>query len=37
MFAYAVFRRRVVFLAGRLEAASAEIVTAIAARKGLRK
>lgn len=37
MFTYAVFRRRVVALAGRLEAASAEIVTAIAARKGLRK
>lgn len=33
MFAYAIFRRRVVALAGRLEAASAEIVTAIIARK----
>ena len=37
MFAYAIFRRRVTRLAGRLEAASAEIITAIAARKGLRK
>ncbi|MBR3087205.1 MAG: MotA/TolQ/ExbB proton channel family protein [Kiritimatiellae bacterium] len=37
MFAYAIFRRRVASLAGRLEAASAEIVTAIAARKGLGK
>ncbi|MBR4613672.1 MAG: MotA/TolQ/ExbB proton channel family protein [Kiritimatiellae bacterium] len=37
MFAYAIFRRRVVALAGRLEAASAEIVTAIAARKGASK
>lgn len=37
MAAYALFRRRVASLAGRLEAASAEIVTAIAARKGLGK
>ncbi|MBR0056094.1 MAG: MotA/TolQ/ExbB proton channel family protein, partial [Kiritimatiellae bacterium] len=37
MFAYAVFRRRVVALAGRLEAASAEVVTAIVARRELRK
>jgi biopolymer transport protein ExbB len=37
MLAYAIFRRSVARLAGRLEAASAEIVTAIAARKGLRK
>lgn len=37
MAAYAYFRRRVASLAGSLEAASAEIVTAIAARKGLGK
>lgn len=37
MLAYAIFRRRVAALAGRLEAAAAEIITAIAARKGLKK
>lgn len=37
MLAYAVFRRRVAALAGRLEAAAAEVVTAIVARKGFKK
>ena len=37
MFMYAIFRRRVASLAGHLEAAAAEIVTAVAARKGAKK
>ena len=37
MFAYAIFRRRVSSLSGKLEAAAAEVVTAVAARKGVRK